>query len=225
MSGAAQPIESYLAELDRLLGGAARDRHAIVAELRDGLLEAERAHEQRGLEPTAAAAVAVAEFGEPAPLAAAFHLELAARQSRRIALALVTTIPLVGLLWATTAVASHIAHRVTHGDGLWLAGRLGLGLSVATVIATAALIVATTSRLSRQIEIPHRLPSTAAAASLTLTATLDATVLTALAVAMLKAPDAIAWAPALAAASASTARLVLTTRATRRCLTLRRSLA
>ncbi|HSP71345.1 MAG TPA: hypothetical protein VLN26_03190, partial [Gaiellaceae bacterium] len=132
--------------------------------------------------------------------------------------------PLVGLLWATTAVTSHIAHRATHADGLWLAGRLGLALSVATVAAAAALIVATTSRLGRRVEIPHRLPPMAAAASLTVTAVLDTTVLTALALAALATPDTIAWAPALVAATASSARLTLTTRAARRCLLLGRSL-
>jgi hypothetical protein len=98
----AQPIESYLAQVTAALPGPARAD--IVAELRDGLLDATDAHVSAGLAPPAAAQAAVAEFGHPAQVAAAFRPGLAASQARHVAATLLAT----GLAWAAAARASHI---------------------------------------------------------------------------------------------------------------------
>ena len=103
-----QSIESYLSQVTAALPGPARARAGIVAELRGGLLDATDAHGRAGLAPPAAAQAAVAEFGHPAQVAAAFGPGLAATQARHVAATLLVTGPLVGLLWAAAARASHI---------------------------------------------------------------------------------------------------------------------
>ncbi len=112
-----QHIESYLSEAAAALPGPARARDDLIAELRSGLLDATDAYHAAGHSPDEAAAAATAEFGDPRQIAAAFGPELAARQARRTALALITTGPLIGLLWAAAATASHIAiHRDSLSD-------------------------------------------------------------------------------------------------------------
>jgi hypothetical protein len=104
-------IVAYLREVTAALPGPARARRDIVAELRSGLLDATDAHRRAGLSDAAAAAAATTEFGDPRQVAEAFRPELTARHARRVALTLVTTGPLIGLLWAGAAAASHIAAR------------------------------------------------------------------------------------------------------------------
>ena len=220
---APDPIDTYLDQLATLLSAARRERDAIIAEIRDGLLEAKAASEARGLAPSAAAAHAAQEFGDPATVALAFREDLAARQSRRIAIWLLVTGPVVGALWAATAHFSHLIPRLADDHGLLLI-RLALGLTIVTTITTALLAVGAAGPLNRQFRIPARLPPAAAATSLTLTATIDTAVLAATAIAVITTPQSIAWTIALAAATASSLRLTLTTRAARALLTTRRSI-
>jgi hypothetical protein len=93
-------IDRYLTTVAARLTpvGPAQLRRSILAELRDGLLEACAAHQAHSLTPPQAAAAATAEFGDPHALAAAFTPELAAAQARRTALALIRSGPLVGVL-------------------------------------------------------------------------------------------------------------------------------
>jgi hypothetical protein len=107
----AQPIESYLSQVTTALPGPARARADIVAELRGGLLDAADAHRRAGLGATVAAQAAVAEFGCPAQVTAAFRPGIAARQARHVAASLLVTGPLIGLAWAAAARASHIGVR------------------------------------------------------------------------------------------------------------------
>ena len=107
----AQLIESYLSQVAAALPGPARTRADIVAELRSGLLDAADAHRRAGLAPPAAAQAAVAEFGHPAQIASAFRPGTAAGQARHAAVTLLVTGPLIGLLWAAAARASHIGVR------------------------------------------------------------------------------------------------------------------
>jgi hypothetical protein len=108
----AQPIESYLTEVAAGLPGPARTRADIVTELRGGLLDAADAYRRAGLAPPADEQAAVAEFGHPAQVAAAFRPEIAARQARHVAITLLATGPLIGLSWAAAARASHIGVRI-----------------------------------------------------------------------------------------------------------------
>jgi HAAS len=91
--------------------GPAHARRDVLAELRSGLLDAIDAHRSAGLPPGAAAEAAITEFGDPRQVGGAFRPHLAMRHARRVALTLIVTGPLVGLLWAAAALASHITIR------------------------------------------------------------------------------------------------------------------
>jgi hypothetical protein len=90
-------IDGYFAELSAELPGR------IVAELADGLDETYRRYLRQGLDPEAAARAAVAEFGEPRVIVAAFT---DASRSRRTARRLLAAGPLVGICWAVVLISA-----------------------------------------------------------------------------------------------------------------------
>ncbi|HEX7267960.1 MAG TPA: permease prefix domain 1-containing protein, partial [Streptosporangiaceae bacterium] len=90
-------IAAYLAELSAELPGR------IVDELADGLDETYRRYLRQGLDPEAAARAAVAEFGEPRVIVAAFT---DASRSRRTARRLLAAGPLVGICWAVVLISA-----------------------------------------------------------------------------------------------------------------------
>jgi hypothetical protein len=183
----ARLIEDYRRTL------AARLPEQIVEELTDGLEETYRRHRDTGLPPQAAARAALAEFGDPDTLAAAFA---ASAPARRAARALLRTGPLVGCCWA----AALIAARAWQWPVPALA-RGGLGLMLAAVIA----LLAATARTGSYRRAQHA--ATLACLGLI---TLDA----ALGAALLLPPAAHGWPAALAVAGG--ARLTFTARALRR---------
>jgi hypothetical protein len=222
--GAPQTIESYLAEVAAALPGTARARGDIVAELRGGLLDAIDAHRSAGLTADTAADAALREFGHPRQLASAFGPELAASQARRVALTLVATGPLIGLLWAAAAMASHIGIRPAppwQWPGAPADSRVAFPLAAAAIaitVWTALFTVAATGRLARWIPGRPRLaPATAATAGFGAMAA-DVTILALLASQLFNSPGTLAPAPIAAAATASLIRLTLARRAARRCL-------
>ena len=132
-------VDAYLREVGAALPGPARARRDILAELHSGLLDATDAHRRAGLPDGAAAAAAIAEFGDPRVVAGAFRPELTIRHARRVALTLVTTGPLIGLLWVGAAAASHMAIR--HAPPWEWAGAPP-GSPAAFPLALAAVLVA-----------------------------------------------------------------------------------
>ena len=227
----AQPIESYLTEVAAGLPGPARARADIVAELRGGLLDAAGAHRRAGLDPPAAARAAVAEFGHPAQVAAAFRPGIAASQARHVAITLLATGPLIGLLWAAAARASHLGARAAPP---WQWAHMPPATPIAfpllaavffVTIWTALITLAATGRLTRWL--PHRprlAPTTAAVAGFG-AATVDVGLLALLISQLAHAPDTLAAGPSAVAAVASSTRLILARRAGQRCLASRASLA
>ena len=224
-------VERYLAEVTARLAGPGRARAGIVAELRSGLLDAADAHRSAGLPPAQAALAAIREFGEPAQVADGFRAEIAASQARRVAVALLVTGPLVGLLWIAAASASHLGLRL----GLpwqWAGSPSGLHLGIhliaiaAGVTAWAGLLgIATSGRLTRWLpDRPRRPPMAAAVAGFGAMGA-DGLGLALLAAQLATAPGRLSPALAAAAAVASVARLLLAGRAARRCLALRATLA
>ncbi len=144
-------VEGYLAALDGRLNGPRRVRAAVLAELEDGLLEAVEARTAAGLAEPAARAAALAEFGEPATVAAAFQPGLAARQARATVMGLLRSGPLLGLCWGATLLASGVTpwHR-PHAGPLALALPL-VGLLVVTVWLAALATFAATGRLGLRL--------------------------------------------------------------------------
>jgi hypothetical protein len=220
-------IENYLSEVASGLTGPAHSRAEIIAELRGGLLDAADAHRCAGLAPPAAAQAAVDEFGSAAQIAAALRPGLAAGQARRVAVALLATGPLIGLLWAAAARASHIGIHATvpwHWAHMPPAAPVALPLIAAVLpitVWTTLITLAATGRLTRWLPPRPRLaPSTAAVAGFG-AATADLILLAVLASQVAVAPGTLAAVPVCLAAAASTTRLVLARRAGQRCLTSR----
>ncbi len=224
-------VEGYLAEVTARLPGAARARAGIVTELRSGLLDAADAHASAGLPPAQATRAAIREFGRPGQVAEGFRAEIAAGQARRVAVALLVTGPLVGLLWVATAVTSHLGIRFAPpwqwaGLSPGLRSALQLVAVAAVVTGCAAILgIATTGRLTRWLPArPRRAPTAAAVAGFSAVGA-DGLGLALLAVQLATAPGKLSPVLAIAAAAASLARLMLARRAARRCLALRASLA
>jgi hypothetical protein len=230
-AAAALAVDDYLRDVAAELPGPARAHSRILAELRSGLLDAADGHQEAGLPPARAAQAAVAEFGDPSLIAGSFAAEIAASQARQVAVVLLVTGPLVGLLWIGTAAASHY---VFHLAALWhLTGSrsvfsLGIQLVVvaATVTAWAAVVgIAATGRLTRWLPFsPRRAPTAVAVAGFGAVGA-DALGLALLAGELAMAPGRLSVLPATAAAVASLGRLLLARRAARRCLSLRARLA
>jgi len=222
---AAQPqaagleLERYLAEVAARLHAPARVRARIIAELRSGLLDAADAHAAAGLAATEAARAAIGEFGDPGQVAAGFRTEIAAGQARRVAIALLVTGPLVGALWLTAAVASHLG-RAPLRSGLELAA-----LAAAVTAIGAGLGIAATGRLTRwRPAAVRQAPAAAAVAGFGAVAA-DAIGLTLLAAQLVIAPGRLAALPVAAAAATGLLRLVLARRAAYRCLAARAGLS
>jgi len=233
--GAGPAVEHYLAEVTARLPGRGRAQAGIVAELRSGLLDAADAHRSAGHAPAQAALAAIREFGDPAQVASGFRAEIAASQARRVAVSLLATGPLVGLLWIAVAVAGHLGFRLGppwQWTGLSPGLRVGIRLvaCAAAVTAWAAVLgIATTGRLTRWLPArPRRAPTAAAVAGFGAVSA-DGLGLALLAAQLATAPGKLAPVPAAAAASAaavaSLARLMLARRAASHCLAIRASLA
>jgi len=230
-AGAGPAVEGYLAEVAARLPGRPWARAGIVAELRSGLLDAADAHRSAGLPPAQAELAAIREFGDPAEVASGFRAEIAASQARRVAVTLLATGPLVGLLWIATAVASHLGIHPDPRPWRSTGPAPGLVLAIypvaiaAGVTALAAIVgIATTGRLTRWLPArPRRAPTAAAVAGFGAVGA-DGFGLALLAGQLATAPGRLSLVPAAAAAAASLARLMLASRAARHCLAIRATL-
>jgi hypothetical protein len=239
MSGLSRPpvrdgaatVEVYLAAIGGRLPGPGWAHAGILAELRSGLLDATDAHRAAGLPSAEAAAAAIGEFGDPVEVADAFRGEIAARQARAVAISLLAAGPLIGLLWFTAALTSHLGVRPSppwQWQHLSVAARAAVHLFVVPigVTAWAALFaIASTGRLSRWLSVGPRGAPTAAAVAGLAAACGDALGLALIAIQLATAGGQLAPLPVAAAAAASLTRLVLARRAAHRCLAIRASLA
>ncbi|WP_063842794.1 permease prefix domain 1-containing protein [Sphaerimonospora mesophila] len=93
------PIDVYVAALRSALRGPGRVKRDLLAEARDGLLDAAEAYECDGLPRAEAERRAVADFGPVAEIAPGFQQELAVGQGRRTALLLFLSVPPMTLMW------------------------------------------------------------------------------------------------------------------------------
>jgi len=167
-------LDAYLGDLAQHLHGPRRRRAQIMAELRDGLQLAVAGRTARGIPQDQAVADAIAEFGSPQAVAAAFAGELSTSYARHTIAWYIATGPLVGLWWLLL-LQPHP----------WRTGLLALLAAipvvplVAIAIATAAGTFATTGRLMRWLPeaSPHR-ALTAAIAIAALAVAGDLTVIT-----------------------------------------------
>ena len=229
--GCPEEIERYLAGVTGRLPGPRKAQSGIVAELRSGLLDATDSYQAAGLPPAEAVQAAIREFGDPGLVADGFLTEIAASQARRVAMVLLVSGPLVGLLWLASAVSSHPAIRIA---AFWqwttLPAGLGAGIQlVAVAVAVTALAgvlgIACTGRLSRWLPAaPRRAPLAAAIAGFGAVGA-DGLGLAILAAELVATQGRLPLLPAAAAAAASAVRLLMAKRAAFRCLAMRASLA
>ena len=220
-------VADYLAAVTTQLPGPPSVRAAVTDELRDGLLEARELHQARGCSPQEATAAAIAEFGDPRMVAAAFGPELGAVQARRVALGLLVTGPLVGLAWIAAVVVNDLPPWRHQLIGPWLALPVA-GLALAVAGPALGLTVAATGRLGRRLGAGFgrraALAPTAAAVAALAAVLADLTLLAILGGQALAGPGSLVWAPVVLAASASLTRVTLAGRAARRCLATRAAL-
>ena len=169
----------------------------IVEELADGLDQTQQHYLKQGLSSGAAADAAVAEFGEPQVIVAAFTRLSPARHAARRLLA---AGPVVGGCWATALI--------TGRAWTWPvppAARLVFGAALITVIGLLAA-----AAFGRRY-ISARRAGTAGCVGIT---ALDSVML----IAVVLAIPVLIW-PVILAAAASAARLTFTARALRAVLT------
>ncbi|MFC0865619.1 permease prefix domain 1-containing protein [Sphaerimonospora cavernae] len=93
------PIDGYVAALRSVLRGPGCAKRDLLAEARDGLLDAAEAYESDGLSRAEAERRAVEEFGPVPEVAPGFQRELAVGQGRRTALLLFLSVPPMTLMW------------------------------------------------------------------------------------------------------------------------------
>jgi hypothetical protein len=97
VNGHLSDIDEYVAGLSRRLTGPRRVKADLLAEARDGLVDAAEAYADGGLPPPMAVARALSDFGEHQQVVADYQAELAAAQGRRTALLVAVVMPAVML--------------------------------------------------------------------------------------------------------------------------------
>jgi len=208
-------VRAYLARLGfGLPEGPVADR--VLAEVEDGLRSAAEDGVRHGTDPARAAEQAMAEFGDPAGLAAEFVPVLVAGEAHRDGLVLLTTGPVIGGAWLAAAVLAWPVAPVAVAAGLVV-----VGLVLVATVPRAAYAVALTGRLGGRVERRvGQAPASAARAVSTAVRTvvvLDAAlVLLAMPGLVLLTRSPTAVTAAATAATLSLARLVTAARAGRR---------
>lgn len=165
---APDPVEAHVAALSAALHGPARLKDRMLAEFRDGLMDAAADLSPDGPPDARAARQAVVEFGTVLELSPAFQRELTIAQARRTARTTALLIPLLLAAWClagTPGASSPLP--------LQLAAANAGGVAV-TAALLAAVFLALTG--ARRLPTPDRLPlavawtGTAAAAAVAVSA-------------------------------------------------------
>ncbi len=193
-------IDGYLSQMANDLVASAATRAAVIEEISDGLLESVASHRERGLPEAEAERAAIAEFGAPGMIAAAFRQELGARQARRSALALMTSGPIVGIAWLAGAVLSSLPPARHHLIGPWWALLL-VGVAIAVGIPGLIVTIVATGRMGLRLTLPPDLPAKAVSIASAAAVATDAAMLTiaVLYLAMTSASPLFPLAPAIVA--------------------------
>ncbi|GAA4573941.1 permease prefix domain 1-containing protein [Planotetraspora kaengkrachanensis] len=137
------PIDDYVAGLRRLLHGPVRARRDLLAEARDGLLDAAEAYEAEGHTRAEAERLAIEDFGHPAEIAPGYQEELAVGQARRTAALLFVSVPLTTLMWSVIWRFYPLpASAATPPEWFWTVSRLLDYIQLATGVAGGFALVA-----------------------------------------------------------------------------------
>lgn len=149
---------AWLEEVDARLPGWSSLRSQVLAELEDGLRCSTEEHERWGLPPGRASQAAVEEFGAPEVVARAFAPELAATLSRVVALGLLRSGPLLGLVWLWALVMSEPSRSRAYPAVVLSAAPL-LPLAIVATLGAAGIVVLATDASARRRASPLSRPS------------------------------------------------------------------
>ena len=147
------PIEIHLANLAAVLRGPARAKARMVAELREGLLDAARESSHQRDPGAEAARDAIRQFGSVAEIAPSFQRELTIAQARHTARTVLLLAPCAVLCWY---LVLHASGQPLPGLAQAVAGYLG-GIAAVTAFLAAVFLLSTGS-LARRMPTPERLP-------------------------------------------------------------------
>jgi hypothetical protein len=211
-------IDGLLRAIGASLPGPARPREEILAELRDGLMEAAEANLRSGLGHDEAAELAVHQFGDAARLAAAFWPEMAAARAREVVLALFATGPIVVALWVSAARSRGSGSEGGLFDSS--AAHIAAALLIATTIGCGIWTIVATGRIISWLRLAPQAPLLGAAATGGIAVIADLALLGTLSVPLASFSGTIHQLALGAAILASGTRLILTTRASWSCLVM-----
>lgn len=136
------PVETYLAGLNRALVGPRRRKTDLLAEARDSLVDATEAFEADGLSVDEAKLRAVQDFGDLAEVVPGYRAELGIAQGRRTAVLLFLVLiaqPIVWLpgVWAWTQQPELASPFVAFlNQSVEVVGSLSIAGAVVAVVAT-----------------------------------------------------------------------------------------
>ncbi|HET6866751.1 MAG TPA: permease prefix domain 1-containing protein [Solirubrobacteraceae bacterium] len=222
MSTSDEIIEAFLHAVDARLPGPTRSRADILAELKDGLIEAADANQRSGLPGEQAVRLAVQEFGSPQVLADSLCPELASALGRRNARVLLAGAPLVASLWIVAA-RSRGARTV---GGLFdsPADHVAAAIIIAALFACAIWTFMTTGHATRWLDAPARAALLSAAATAAITIVADVAAVTVLGTRLAEYPGGIHELALFAAIAASCASTLVASGAIRSCMTMAKAL-
>jgi hypothetical protein len=154
-------IEAYVRELDAALQGPRARKADLLAEARDGLLDASEAYERGGLDADGAERRAIADFGPVTAIAPDYQVELGLSQGRRTALLTCVSLAAQPVIWRVllplagypsssgTAAFTAVFHVV---QGLGALSIL-VGLILAVVLGPGTRYVRAPARLIRGVGV------------------------------------------------------------------------
>jgi hypothetical protein len=135
-------IEAYVTELDSALRGPRGVKADMIAEARDGLLDASEAYERGGLDPEDAQRRAIADFGPVPAIAPDYQTQLGLSQGRKTVLMMCLSLAAQPLMWrvllplaghpqSSGSAAYNLVNYLVEGIGaLSIAGGLVLTLAL-----------------------------------------------------------------------------------------------
>jgi hypothetical protein len=171
VSSSNDSIDAFLQAVAARLPGPTRSRGDILAELRDGLIEAANANQRAGLRGEQAVRLAVQEFGSPQDVADSLCPELASAQGRRIAGALLVGALLVASLWI--AAARLRGPRSVNGLFDSPADHLAAAIIIAALIGCVTWTFVATGSATCWLDAPGRVALLGAGATAAITILAD----------------------------------------------------
>jgi hypothetical protein len=148
-------IEAYVTELDDALRGPRALKADMLAEARDGLLDASEAYERGGLDADGAQRRAIADFGAVDAVVPDYQTELGLSQGRRTALLMVLCLAAQPLVWRVVLpLAGHPDN--SGGTAYNVVNYLVEGLGSVSIISGMVLALAL-GRGTRFLRAPGRL--------------------------------------------------------------------